>query len=73
MLSKKPGDRVRMTEAFKKNMIARGCADHIEEFGDCEGIVEGPTYPHADCDEVDVKWLPFGTKFAYFPINLEHA
>lgn len=31
-----------MTEEHKQRMLATGSDEHIEELGDCEGIVEGP-------------------------------
>ena len=69
--NKRPGVKVKLTEVYKRKMIASGCAEHIYEFGDSVGVIVGPTYPHADCEEVDVSWLPFGIKFSYFPKDLE--
>lgn len=50
-----------------------GCAacswQHVEEFGDCVGVVEGPTHP--GCPEVDVRWKPSNLCYGYLPSKLE--
>lgn len=39
---------------------------HIEEFGECEGVVEGPAFPTlAGCDFVDVRWQPTNLRYMY--------
>lgn len=46
-----------------------GCSlDHIKEFGDCIGIVLGPSNP--GWVEVDVKWQPSNLKYCYDPKHL---
>lgn len=46
-----------------------GCSSaHVEEFGDCVGIVEDLLQPN--CPEVNVRWLPSKLRYAYDPINL---
>lgn len=58
---------------------------HIEEFGDCVGVVSGPTdynnvpREHADYDpdkvgpELDVRWEPSGLRYAYELSSLQPA
>lgn len=61
-----------------------GCSTaHVEEFGDCVGIVQGPTdynqcaptdagYDPAKIGpEVDVRWQPSNLRYAYHPSELE--
>lgn len=51
--------------------------DHVKEFGDCIGIVQGEVVwnPGASVErsgpEVDVKWMPSGLCYAYHPDGLE--
>lgn len=68
-----PGRRVRMTEAFRERMRSNEHgADHEREFGDCVGVVIGPTaYPGMSGPEVDVRWQPSGLRYAYDPADLE--
>lgn len=66
-----PGTNVRMGEAIKKQLVANGCAEHVEEFGDCVGVVEGPTdYGTSRGPEVDVRWQPSNLRYAYHPEEL---
>lgn len=93
------GDRVKMTSALKAKMRGQclpeehvdlsddGClrcsTDHIEEFGECTGIVDGlldynnvpPGDPAYDLlkvgPEVDVRWQPSGLRYGYHPDDLE--
>mgnify|MGYP007031238405 CR=1 FL=1 len=53
-----------------------GCAacswGHIEEFGECEGLVEGPAFPNdPTCDLIDVRWEPSRLRYMYHPNDLE--
>ena len=51
--------RVRMSQALKDRLIANGCSEHVEEFGQCVGQVEGPVdYGKVKGPEVDVRWEP---------------
>lgn len=55
---------------------------HVEEFGDCVGVVQGPTdfnnVPRTDPawdpekvgPEVDVRWQPSNLRYAYDPDDL---
>ena len=47
--------------------------EHIEEFGDCVGVVERATeYNNEPCDDfVDVRWEPSNLRYAYEIIDLE--
>jgi len=60
-----------MTEQMKKAWIARGDNHHIEEFGDCVGIVQGPMFlPPSTAPEVDVRWQPSNLRYGYHPDEL---
>jgi len=67
----KSGTKVRMTEAYKQQLIASDCAEHAEEFFNCVGIVEGPIdYGTQQGPEVDVRWQPSGLRYGYHPDQL---
>ena len=64
----KPGTKVRMTEELKRVFRLNNCAAHVEEFGDCVGIVEGPVdYGTTSGPELDVRWQPSNLRYAYDP------
>jgi hypothetical protein len=75
----KVGDKVKMSFFCRENMLRNGSHDHVEEFGDCIGIVIGPTdYNNCKPDdpnydpakvgpEVDVRWQPSNLRYAYNP------
>jgi hypothetical protein len=65
----KIGTRVKMSEEFKRKLRLNGCGDHVEEFGKCIGIVEGPAFEFHG-PEVDVRWQPSNLRYAYDPENL---
>lgn len=65
----KPGDKVRLTEAYKQMLISNDCADHVEEFGDCVGIVEEPI--ENSWPEFNVRWQPSQLRYGYHPDHLE--
>lgn len=61
----KKGSFVRLSDLGKENLISNGCKEHVDEFGDCIGIVEGnflEIYP-----ELDVRWQPSQLRYAYAP------
>ncbi len=64
----KIGDRVRMTDNFKRNNP--NSEDHINEFGSCSGIVVdySEDNPYGD---IDVRWLPSRLKYGYTIDSLE--
>lgn len=51
-----------------------GCAacswGHIEEFGDCEGVVEDRMFLDPAAQEVNVRWAPSGLRYGYHPNDL---
>ena len=65
----KKGDWVKMSDSLKKALIESDCADHVEEFGDCEGLVEGMTLNFGLGPEVDVRWYPSKLRYGYDPEN----
>lgn len=66
------GDRVRMSEALKARFRANGGEDHVAEFGECVGVVEGSLdYGTQKGPEVDVRWEPSRLRYGYHPDDLE--
>lgn len=77
MLIIKPGTRVRMSEHLKQALIKNGSKEHVREFNNCIGVVQGltdynnckPGDPKYDQDkvgpEVDVRWQPSNLRYAY--------
>lgn len=43
---------------------------HVDEFGDCVGIVEDPMFAEYPDLEVNVRWLPSRLRYAYLPSDL---
>jgi hypothetical protein len=67
----KPGTVVRMSDALKQEMLARGSHNHIKEFGDCVGIVIGPVnFGKRVGPEIDVRWQPSNLRYMYNPAGL---
>lgn len=74
----KPGSRVMMSTLLKA-ALSETSPDHVEEFGQCVGVVVGPTdynnVPPTDASydpskvgpEVDVRWQPSNLRYAYDP------
>jgi hypothetical protein len=71
-MSLAPHTRVRLTQAAQDALVANGCAEHVAEFGGCEGVVEGPVAWSAEQvgPEVNVRWAPSGLRYAYHPDEL---
>lgn len=68
------GTWVRMTEQHKEELRANDSGDHVDEFGDCIGIVEGLVdYGKQKGPEVDVRWHPSKLRYAYHPLDLEEV
>lgn len=64
----KPGTHVVMSWRLKRiNRRHKGWA-HVQEFGNCVGIVQGPTQP--GWPEVDVYWQPSNLRYSYLPKHL---
>jgi hypothetical protein len=70
----KKGDRVRMSEACKANMLARtgleDSSEHVREFGECIGIVGDPVFKNGEGPEIDVYWQPSNLRYGYDPDEL---
>lgn len=65
------GDVVKMSASYKRS-IKKVNQDHLKEFGDCQGVVEGPVDYGKDQQgpELDVRWLPSGLRYGYTPKDL---
>lgn len=54
-----------------------GCSSaHVDEFGDCVGIVQGKMFPDVDdAPEVNVIWMPSRLRYGYDPkaLDVVHA
>jgi hypothetical protein len=61
----KPGDLVRMSEKLKATLRQNDSIEHVKEFGECTGVVEGPAF--CNCPELNVRWKPSGLRYAYHP------
>ena len=47
-------------------------SDHVDEFGDCVGLVEDRVFPdNPTAPEVNVRWLPSRLRYGYFPEDLD--
>lgn len=74
----KTGDKVKMSEDFKKALIKNGCKEHIDEFGNCIGIVEDYVNYNNDGEnnsdkigpEFNVRWIPSKLRYGYSPDDL---
>lgn len=84
------GMRVRLSQAFRDFVAAQrplpfetseeyeetSWPRQLREFGDAEGIVEGPVFPGTDAPEVDVRWVTgsfAGLRYGYLPEWLEEV
>lgn len=66
-----PGTKVRMSDEHKQQLIVNDCNDHVEEFGECVGVVEGLVdWNGHKGPEVDVRWQPSNLRYAYHPDSL---
>lgn len=65
------GTKVRMSEKFKKKMIATGSGEHIAEFGEEVGIVVKKPDNVKDWPEVQVEWGDTGLRYLYDPEELD--
>ena len=61
----KIGDTVRMSDELKNGLIENNCQEHVDEFGECEGIVESWIYPNTDIKDVNVRWKPSELRYGY--------
>lgn len=68
----KPGTRVKMSQRLKDALKRNGSSDHVHEFGNCVGIVQGPVnYGTQVGPEVDVRWQPSNLRYAYHTDQLD--
>lgn len=66
------GTKVRMSAKLKESLSRNDSAEHVREFGNCIGVVLGPTdYKSCLGPEVDVRWLSSNLRYAYHPDDLE--
>ena len=66
------GTKVKMNNRLKERLELSGNVDHLNEFGNCIGIVVGLTdFGNCVGPEVDVRWQPSNLRYAYHPRNLE--
>ena len=78
MTKLRKGDLVMMTKDLKTIMQLNGSGEHVKEFGECVGLVDGLTNNNNDGEydlykigpEVEVYWLPHMIRFAYMPRHL---
>lgn len=67
----RPGTKVKMSEELKEMLNGNLSSEHVDEFGDCVGIVQGLTDFNGQLGpEVDVKWQPSNLRYAYHPKHL---
>ena len=59
----KTGDKVKMSDNLKQNLIESGCKDHVDEFGECVGIIEDRVWE--DENDFNVRWQPSGLRYMY--------
>ena len=67
------GTKVKMSEKVKQEFIANNCQDHVSEFGNCIGIVQGHVVgpDGKEWPELDVRWQPSNLRYCYHPDDLE--
>lgn len=72
MTELKKGDRVRMGDRLKWKLRKNGSGEHVREFGDCVGVVDGPVdWQNGDFGpELDVRWQPSNLRYMYAPDDL---
>lgn len=68
----RPGTKVKMSEAFKKALIDNDCNEHVEEFGNCIGVVVGlADYGNGILGpDIDIYWQPSNLEYRYEPKSL---
>jgi len=60
------------TDYDDPNYVCIFCSnDHVEEFGECVGIVEDPVFPQYPHLEVNVRWQPSNLRYGYLPEDLD--
>jgi len=68
----KRGTKVKMSKYLKNKLRSNGSKEHVDEFGDSIGVVQGFAIgPNGEIwPEVDVRWLPDNLRYAYPPEDL---
>lgn len=81
----KPGQHVGATSDLGGEACIHCSLEHVEEFGECEGVVEDlldynnvqpddPAYdPNKVGPEFNVRWAPSNLRYGYHPNNLRLA
>ena len=72
----KKGDKVKMSESLKAGLIGNSCKEHLDEFGECIGIVGGKMFPKLtwqEDDAIDVYWQPSNLHYLYSDDDLEYV
>jgi hypothetical protein len=67
-----------MSDDLKQSLIQNDCKEHVDEFGNCIGIVEdlvnynngGENDSSKIGPEVNVRWMPSKLRYGYAPIDL---
>lgn len=60
-----------MSEELKRKLRASGSGEHVDEFGECVGVVQGLLdYGSQQGPEVDVRWQPSNLRYGYLPEEL---
>lgn len=70
-------EKVRMSKALKEKLKANNSFEHVKEFGNCTGVIEGLVDynsvkpgetgydPSKVGPEVNVRWKPSNLRYAY--------
>lgn len=71
-LDKFKGAFVKMSQSIKDDLIANDCQDHVDEFGECLGVVDDEVdYGGGQLGpEVNVRWQPSNLRYGYDPDQL---
>ena len=60
-----------MSQALKEALRRNDSGEHVNEFGDCIGIVQGSVdWGDEVGPEVDVRWQPSDLRYCYHPNEL---
>ena len=58
------GLRVKMSDELKQSLISNDSRDHVKEFGNCIGVIEGYIDGSSE-EDVDVRWEPSKLRYGY--------
>ena len=62
----KIGSIVKMNPVCKQGFIVNDCQEHVDEFGECIGIIEEL---YSEYSEAKVRWKPSNLNYIY---NIDH-